>query len=204
MEEGQREADDQVVLRRVGALAELETSLATISDQQPDPSGRDRARNALVALHKFLVASDIPHASLGPIVHLVVALDALDAGSAIPLVNRNSTGSRPRLADGELLLRVVAAAALELRFQELKKSGEENASQWVAGHVRHWVGVGRSDRGRNGAARMIRWREDVTGLAKENSRVWLYKFLTDPGRNQTARLLLETEPQMWGIQIKKS
>lgn len=199
--------DDKAVLNRIEALAKLETELAEAATNfKSDAIGRRGAQNALVAVYRFLCAVKIPRTSSSPIVRLAIALGALDQGKVLPLTKPKRVSTAHPLAEGEGISRAVAAAALELRYRELKKQGSEKpyekAAAWVAYSIRDWVEL-TTCRG-NPTGVVKRWRAEMSERKPKDIIFMLYRGLIcqEPGR--TAEQLLKREQSEWGIQTKKS
>jgi len=198
------------------ALVALEAELAEAAEclaSADDPTGRQGARNALAAIHRFLCAAQVPYASHGPVIKLFGALEALDQGNVLPIVKPAPVGrgNRPVTAT-EWLPRALAAAALELRYLELKKQGTERpldeAAAWVARETSDWPDLTSS--GDIEARRAVerekikKWRSEMKERSQDNSIVILFNYLTARERNCTAEQLLTIEPAFWGIKTQKS
>ena len=208
--------DDEILLARMEALVTLEVELAEAAEclaSADDPTGRQGARNALAAIHRFLCAAQVPYASRGPVIKLFGALAALDQGNVLPIVEPAPVGrgNRPVTA-AEWLPRALAAAALELRYLELKKQGTEKpldeAAAWVARETSDWPDLTSSgdieERRDVERKRIKKWRSEMKERASGDPIVAVFNFLTAPERTWTAKQLLTTEPLGWGIKTQKS
>ena len=192
------------------ALAALKADLADVATEQATGISERRAASiTLVSLYSFLIRAELP---LGAqIVGLITALEALDAGTVLPLVKpKVRRGNRP-ITEGERIARAVAAAALELRYRELKKAGEakplQSAAEWVAREIRDWPELPYSketeDQSKLDRGRIKKWRSDFIE-APDSDAADIYRFLTTRTPLGTAAQLLETEPGQWGFATKKS
>ena len=208
--------DDKTVFNRIEALAQLETELAEAAlcfASVDDPTGRQGARNALAAVHRFLCATKVPYASHGPIVKIFIALEALDHGNVLPIVKAPviGRGNRP-ITEAEWIPRAIAAAALELRYAELKKQGTEKsldeAAAWVVRETSNWPDLQSSGdveaRREIETGRIKKFRSEMMERPQDDPVVILFKYLTAKERNCTAEELLDTEPAVWGIKTQKS
>ena len=214
--DGKSLTDEELVINHIEALARLETELAEAAEclaSADDPTGRQGARNALAAIHRFLCAAQVPYASRGPVIKLFGALAALDQGNVLPIVEPAPVGrgNRPVTA-AEWLPRALAAAALELRYLELKKQGTEKpldeAATWVARETSDWPDLTSSgdieERRDVERKRIKKWRSEMMERPQDDPVVILFKYLTAEERNSTAKELLDTEPAVWGIKTQKS
>ena len=198
---------DEGLVNRIEAIVALETELAgAAANFKSDATGRRGAQNALVAVYRFLCAVKIPHASSSSIVRLAIALDALDQGKVLPLTKPKRVGTAHPLAEGEGISRAVAAAALELRYRELKKQGSEKpyeeAAAWVAYSIRDWVEL-KSCRGASTGV-VKRWRAEMSERKPKDIIFMLYRYLIGEELGRTAERLLKREQSEWAIQTKKS
>jgi hypothetical protein len=201
----------EVVIARITALVKLETELAEAAAIERSDA-RGGTQKTIAAIHRFLCAAQVPHASRGCIIALAAALDALDQGKVLPLLKPSRKGKGHPVTEAEAIPRAVAAALLELRFQELKKVGDENAlnnaAAWVARKIRHWVVLKPSTdpqrQTKLDQGRIKSWRAELTGKQDESPSTAVYDFLVAKAPSCTAKLLLKQEPAIWGVQIRKS
>jgi len=203
----------ELVIARIEALAQLETELADAAAIfRSDETGRRGAQKALVAVHKLLCATNVPQATYGPLIALAAALEALDQGKALPMVRPSRKGKGHPVTEAEAIPRAVAAAALELRYRELKKGGDENAldnaAAWAAREIRDWAVLKSAsnpeDQLKLDQGRIKSWRAELTGKQVKRPSTAIYDFLTAEDRGYTAKQVLEIEPAIWGVQTRKS
>lgn len=205
--------DDEVVKQRLEALVTLETDLAEAAKKFSDgfEGGREGVRNALVSVHRFLCATQIPHDLHGPIVALTVALEALDKGTVLPIVKPKKVRGTHYISEGEWIPRCIVAAALELRFHELKTPGTsaalKEATDWVWRRVKDWSVLPASGDPQTQEHRdkrnIQKWRSEMKERPSDESKVQLYLFLTGSTLGTSAENLLKAEPAQWGIAAKK-
>jgi len=194
------------------ALTALKADLAEVAAEQAKGISDRRAANiTLVSLYRFLVNAKLPVGAQGQIVELVKALEALDSGTVVPLVKPALKCGNRSVTGGERIPRAVAAAALELRYRELKKQGEakplQSAASWVAHLIRDWPVLGYSGTTDSPAnldqGRIKKWRSELIEVPTSDAAT-IYRFLTTRRPTGTAKQLLETEPSQWGFATKKS
>ena len=197
--DAETDAVDALVFQRIEALAALENELTeAVQSSSHNGSGREAAGKALAAIYRFLCAAKVPSELRVPIIELAGALDALNVGKVLPLVAPQATAGRPPLTEGEWIPRAIAAAALEVRYRELKKSGEEKslpkAASWVARKIRDRPGFESS---KPSPGRILDWRSAL--MEEPNSPLAnLYGFLIT--RYSTAEELLAKEIGEWKSQ----
>ena len=204
--------DDEIVDRLCEATLKLERELAeAAANFASDQTGRRGAQNALVAVHRFLCTIKVPDASLGPITQIAFALAALDEGKVLPLTEPKYSSNGHPITESEWVARALAAAALELRFQELKADGSENAldkaAAWVANEIRDWLELKVSDpetQSKTDQGRVKRWRSQMSEKPAEDPTVGLYRYFIAKERGWTAKELLEQQAAVYGVQTRKS
>jgi hypothetical protein len=210
---GKSPTDEEIVDSLCKATLKLERDLAeAAANFSSDETGRRGVQNALVAVHRFLCAIKVPDASLGPITQVVFALAALDEGKVLPLTERKYIGKGHPITEADWVARALAAAALELRFQELKADGRENAldnaAAWVANEIRDWVDLKISTdpetQSKTDQGRVKRWRSQMSEKPPEDPTVELYHYFTAKERGWTAKELLERQSAVYGVQTRKS
>ena len=119
-------------------------------------------------------------------------------------------GNRP-ITEGERIPRAVAAAALELRYRELKKAGQpkplKSVAEWVAREITDWPALPYSketeDQSELDRGRIKKWRSEFIE-APVSDAAEIYRYLTTRTPRGTAEQLLKTEPSQWGFATKKS
>ena len=194
------------------ALVALKADLAEVAAEQAKGISERRAASiTLVSLYRFLVKAELALGAPGQIVQLVTALEALDAGTVLPLVKPEVRRGKRPLFEGKRIPRAVAAAALELRYGELEKAGSaeplQAAAEWVAREIRDWPELPYSKKTKNQSkldqGRIKKWRSDFIEAPASDAAV-IYRFLTTRTPRGTAKQLLETEPSQWGFATEKS
>jgi len=207
------EADYALVLQQIGALDTLQTSLGVLPEAiAADASGRLAAKVTLWAFVEFLRSVELPSSTRGPIVELHLALSALDVGKTLPILERARVGrGEQKTSDLEWAHKAVGAAALELRYREMKIAGEpaplESAARWVAYRIRHWPILKLAPPDKNqtdlDAGRIKRWREDINENPNKAALQVYERYTVEPSEI-TAEGLLRTQLEKWGIKTKKS
>jgi len=206
------EADYALVLQQIGALDALQTSLGVLPEAiAADVSGRMAARVLLGAFYQFLISAHFSSTTLGPIVDLLGALEALDAGKTLPLVKAKRVGRGSKVvADVEWIPRIIAAAALELKYREFRRLGTtkslDAAASWVVGKIQEWPALRYSISVENhmqiDKGRIKKWRTylDASFGTQAGS---LFKLLISKDNKYTAEQVLTSEPIQWGFATKK-
>ena len=193
------------------ALAELEANLAADEAKKLNNiSPREGVSNTLASIYKFLRKLGLSVSAEAQIYQLVDALNSLDVGEVRPLLSPVIVkGNRPT-TEGDLMPKAVAAAALHLKFLELKTQGEpkalDAAATWVARKIRNWEvlkDTGSADNHPNrDMGRIKKWRTDFIADPSPQSGEY-FKFLISKEKNFTADQILKDEPEQWGFATKK-
>lgn len=192
------------------ALAALENDLAEVSEEQRKGVAPRRVANiTLVSIYKFLVAAKFSIGAQGQIVEMVTALEALDAGSVLPLVTPTNVIGNRRVTEGEVIPRAVAAAALHLKFLEFSRLGQakplDAAASWVFEKIRDWPAFRYSITAENqktlDMGRLKKWRTDLRSSCNSPAGTY-YNYLILIENNYTAERVLKDEPSHWGFAVK--
>jgi len=193
------------------ALAELKANLAADEAKKLNNiSPREGVSHTLASIYKFLRKLGLSVSAEAQIYQLVYALNSLDFGEVKPLLSPVIVkGNRPN-TEGDLMPKAAAAAALHLKFLELKTQGEpkalDAAATWVARKIRNWEvlkDTGSADNHPDRDMRRIKkWRTDFMADPSPQSGEY-FKFLISKEKNFTADQILKDEPIQWGFATKK-